>query len=522
MILILNKKKEIVASISFDSPLGVQLFDDMHTEKITDFDSTYEFSVANIDDITASYLNESNFILLRDLDDDAIMFRIIGIEDIRDGKGIYKRITCENVFIYDLNNVIVPSRKYTAATITPVLTYILGGSGWVIESVESVGIADIEFSSYITAQEALHTVCAAFDCEVKFYVKTYQGRVVAYYCRVVKRLGENDGVRVESGTGIKGITRKKVLSDIKTALIPLGATQDNGMPLTISSVSNGLNYVADDVANKLYNENGNGYLMTVKTNEAITSPAALRDWGIAELKKINHHLYQYEVEVLMLEQVYGYESHKIRKGSYIRIIDHDMDTAVTVQARVIELNICYSSMEKSTCLVGDFIEINSKVPAVISKLQEVDASAENAKRVAYIANAKGSSASAEVANAVKKDDIKDSSWLNLTLNSSFRNGLPSNAALISRYRKTTVNNIVTIYIDVYVIGTLLKVQFSEVASLPLGFFPSSDVLGKATDEQGNAIVFEIKSASGKINARIADESTVETTTNLSLSVNYLV
>ncbi|HHQ0201398.1 TPA: hypothetical protein ACSK38_001933 [Listeria innocua] len=123
---------------------------------------------------------------------------------------------------------------------------------------------------------------------------------------------------------------------------------------------------------------------------------------------------------------------------------------------------------------------------------------------------------------MKKDDIKDSSWLNLTLNSSFRNGLPSNAALISRYRKTTVNNIVTVYIDVYVIGTLLKVQFSEVASLPLGFFPSSDVLGKATDEQGNAIVFEIKSASGKINARLADESTVETTTNLSLSVNYLV
>lgn len=137
----------------------------------------------------------------------------------------------------------------------------------------------------------------------------------------------------------------------------------------------------------------------------------------------------------MLEQVYGYEAHKIRKGSHIRIVDHDMDPAITVQTRVIELNICYSSMEKSTCLVGDFIEINSKVPAVISKLQEVDASAENAKRVAYIANAKGSSASAEVANAVKKDDIKDSSWLNLTLNSSFRNGLPSNAALISRYRK---------------------------------------------------------------------------------------
>ncbi|EIR6844825.1 TPA: phage tail spike protein [Listeria innocua] len=522
MILILNRKKEVVASLSFNSPLGVQLFDDMHTEKIIDFDSTYEFSVANLDEITASYLNESNFILLRDLDDDAIMFRIIGIADIRDSKGIYKRVTCENIFIYDLNNVIVPSRKYTAATITPVLTYVLGGSGWVIESVENVGITDVEFSSYITAQEALHAVCSAFDCEVKFFVKTYQGRVVGYYCRVVKRLGENDGVRVESGTGIKGITRKKVLSDVKTALIPLGATQDNGMPLTISSVSNGLNYVADDLANKLYNENGNGYLMTVKSNEAITSPAALRDWGIAELKKINHPLYQYEIEVLMIEQVYGYESHKIRKGSYIRIIDHDMDSAVTVQARVIELNICYSSMEKSTCLVGDFVEINNKIPAMISKLQEVDASAANAKKVAYIANAKGSSASVEAANAVKKGDIKDSSWLNLPLSSSFINGLPSNTSLISRYRKTTVNNIINVYIDVYVIGNLLKMQFSEVASLPLGFFPSSDVLGKATDEQGNAIVFEIKSASGKINARLADDSAVETTTNLSLSVNYLV
>ncbi|EII2320473.1 hypothetical protein LG130_003095, partial [Listeria monocytogenes] len=82
----------------------------------------------------------------------------------------------------------------------------------------------------------LHQICTAFDCEVKFYVKTFQGRIVGYYCKVAKQFGDNEGVRIESGTGIKGITRKVLFTNIKTALIPLGTTQADGTQLNISSV----------------------------------------------------------------------------------------------------------------------------------------------------------------------------------------------------------------------------------------------------------------------------------------------
>lgn len=414
MILILDQEKNVVRSVSVESPQGMVFYNDTHTEKVVDFDSTFEFDVPIDDSDDSKYFQAGNYVLLQDLDDDSILFKMTEPQDVRDDSSStpYKHIFAENAFIYDLNNVIVRDRTFTDTTIEPVLNYILAGSGWAVDDVENVGLVEsVEFSGYTTAQEALHQVCEAFDCEVKFYVKTYQGRIIDYRCKVAAEFGENEGVRIENGTGIKGITRKQVITDVKTALIPLGATQDDGNQLTISSVNGGLDYVFDDDANDLYNPDGNGYLMTVATNEKITNANALKDWGKAELKKINAPKYQYEVDVLMLEQVYGFEAHRIRKGSHVRVVDHEMNPPVTVDARVIELNISYSDMAKSTCVIGDFIEVNSATPAIINQLRQNQQAATDAKKTAVIAGGdaaeasqKADSASQDATDAKQKAD----------------------------------------------------------------------------------------------------------------------
>ncbi|KAA9579257.1 hypothetical protein DCK17_09550 [Listeria monocytogenes] len=394
MLLILDENKEIVKSISADSTNGTHYFNDSHTEKVIDFDSTYEFSVST-DDESSKYLTGGNYVMLQDLDDDSLLFKIIEVQDIRDDNSSkpQKRIFCENVFIFDLNNVIVTDRAFSNSNIGPALTYVLGGSGWIPQDTENVGaVANLEFSGYITAQEALHQICTAFDCEVKFYVKTFQGRIVGYYCKVAKQFGDNEGVRIESGTGIKGITRKVLFTNIKTALIPLGATQADGTQLNISSVNGGLNYIYNDEANEQYNPSGTGYLMTKIVNENITNAAALKQWGTLELRKLSSPSYQYEANILMLEQVYGFEAHRIRKGSFVRIVDLEMSPPITVQARVIELNICYSDMSKSTCVVGDYIDINSATPAIINQLRENAKVSINANKVASIASNKAETA----------------------------------------------------------------------------------------------------------------------------------
>ncbi|PDK52559.1 hypothetical protein AFZ27_12125 [Listeria monocytogenes] len=404
MLLILDENKEIVKSISADSTNGTHYFNDSHTEKVIDFDSTYEFSVS-VDDESSKYLTCGNYVMLQDLDDDTILFKIIEVQDIRDDKSPrpQKRIVCENVFIFDLNNVIVPDRVLTDTNIGPVLTYILGGSGWIPQETENVGaVATFELTGYVTAQEALHQACAAFDCEVKFYVKTYQGRIVGYYCKVAKEFGENEGVRVESGVGIKGITRKALFTNIKTALIPLGATQADGTQLTISSINGGLNYIFNDEANKQYNPSGTGYLMAKMVNENITNATALKQWGTLELRKLSSPSYQYEVSILMLEQVYGFEAHRVRKGSHVRVVDHEMNPPVTVDARVIELNISYSDMAKSTCVIGDFIEVNSATPAIINQLRQNQQVATDAKKTAVIAGGDAAEAS-QKADAASQD-----------------------------------------------------------------------------------------------------------------------
>ncbi|CWU59903.1 Uncharacterised protein [Listeria monocytogenes] len=132
--------------------------------------------------------------------------------------------------------------------------------------------------------------------------------------------------------------------------------------------------------------------MTKIENENITNAAALKQWGTLELRKLSSPSYQYEANILMLEQVYGFEAHRIRKGSFVRIVDLEMSPPITVQARVIELNICYSDMSKSTCVVGDFIDINSATPAIINQLRENAKVSTNANKVASIASNKAETA----------------------------------------------------------------------------------------------------------------------------------
>ncbi|RKB63033.1 hypothetical protein [Listeria monocytogenes] len=132
--------------------------------------------------------------------------------------------------------------------------------------------------------------------------------------------------------------------------------------------------------------------MTKIVNENITNAAALKQWGTLELRKLSSPSYQYEANILMLEQVYGFEAHRIRKGSFVRIVDLEMSPPITVQARVIELNICYSDMSKSTCVVGDFIDINSATPAIINQLRENAKVSTNANKVASIASNKAETA----------------------------------------------------------------------------------------------------------------------------------
>ncbi|EIX0107177.1 phage tail protein, partial [Listeria monocytogenes] len=227
------------------------------------------------------------------------------------------------------------------------LEYILQQTGWSIGKREFVGqIRTIEFADNITAQAGLQQIIAEYKAEIDAYVESFGGQIINYKFDLVDERGNNTAKRFEYARDIQGLKRVTTDKTMYTALIPLG--KDG---LTIKSVNNGLNYIYDDEANWLYND-GREYLKGVITKDTITNAQALKDWAILELEKVNHPLSTYEVDVILLAEMLGYEPHQVTLGDTVRVVDLDMD--ITLSARIIEKTTSFSDPSKNKVVLGDY------------------------------------------------------------------------------------------------------------------------------------------------------------------------
>jgi hypothetical protein len=388
-ITILNTNHEIIGTLSNDTPLTCPFWEDTQVQKLTDFDSGYDFTVPSDHD-ESDLLVEGNFIIIPDPDDDLILYRIKEVEDgiLDSSTGVHlKKVTCLDAYIFDLSTTVVMPKTFTNALGDEVFSYILEGSGWAINRTDFIGmLSTYNINSMMSAQKAMQALVRSstandpnnsldsgditnYLCEPKFYIKIKGGRISDYCVDLYLKRGEDAGKVIEYSKDMVGITRTADFSNVFTALKLVGGQDSNGNTITVSSVNNGLDYVYDDDANELYNPGGTGYIMGIATNTKITDPNELLAWGKTKIQQFNHPNYIYTVAVIMLEQ-YGFIGDKMRLGDTVRILDRKMNPPAVAEARVIEMDISYSNPSQNKVVLGDFLTLSlGNTPPSIESLQ---------------------------------------------------------------------------------------------------------------------------------------------------------
>ncbi|MGC4375933.1 phage tail spike protein [Fictibacillus sp. Mic-4] len=345
---------------------GCKFYDDLRSTKIADdqgkiWSDTLELSVPYGYRET-EYMAQGYHLLKQGNDGFFYCYRITEWEDDAGGPTHVKKVQAINLLAWDLTHKIVPAKTFSAANSQDAFEHILQQTGWEIgENDFFGGTKSLEFSAGNNAQYWLDQLTSQFSVEVRARVEVYNGKIVRKLIDIVEELGESTGYRLEYGHDLLGLTRTGSDQEMYTKLYVYGGTNSKNEVVSIASVNGGREYLVDDDANDLYN-NGGPYLEGYIVNDQILNPSGLLDWGKEQLKKWNHPKYNYTVDV-------AYLGYKPNLGDHFQVVDFSMQPALTISARVLQIDESEANPTNNKVILGEFVEIVAVTPADIWELR---------------------------------------------------------------------------------------------------------------------------------------------------------
>ena len=179
--------------------------------------------------------------------------------------------------------------------------------------------------------------------------------------------------RIEFGSNLKSYTKTVNAEKILTAIIPLGAEIDD-IPVTISSVNNGVDYVYNSEAINKY-----GWIFKVEKFDKIEDPSLLKAKAEEYLENLINQNITIELKAIDLHLLdSSIESFNLNDYIHVISIPHNFDS--TLLCKKITLDLL--KPENDTYILGytysTFTESNKKVNNVISKVSVLASSVNSA------------------------------------------------------------------------------------------------------------------------------------------------
>jgi phage minor structural protein len=382
VLIVLNPKLQPVGILSNESPSACPYFDDEHTENIESGVHTYEFSIPSTHE-NSNIVEVNGFIIVRDLDGNHLLFTIKQIEEVRGDEGHFKHVYCELTAIDDLLGYAVRPVKLNSQTLESALNYVLAETDYELGQVDFLGSEDFDFSDYITVLEAVRTIAERFGAEVYFTVELTGTTVTKKLLHAVERRGQNTGKRFEYSKDLADVKRIEDSTRVVTALIGVGKGDSNGKRITLANYvpdaslnvpsyikkDYAVDYIEHTEAFERWNRNGRHIFGIFIDDEAETQYELFKS-TMAELERLATPLLNYEMNVVSLERLTGYEANKVRIGDTIIVKDTTFNPVLVVEARVIELKRSYTDPMKDVVVLGEYRPIQISIPQTVIEIQK--------------------------------------------------------------------------------------------------------------------------------------------------------
>jgi phage minor structural protein len=367
MIHIFDKSETLQAVI----PLS-DVIEDTRKETLQNGAHTYEFTVPS--DLPEGFsIEEEGLAVIEDLDGHFLEFRIKEVDTNKKRK----TVSAESTHLELRGDILRPTSM--TGTATQWLDTILAEqSRWQRGIVESVESRTHDFDEYPTLLKSEQTMRKDFVLEPRYRVKKSGSKIAARYIDWLQRRGAETGKEFVYKKDIKGLRRIGNTKEMVTALIGLGKTDENGDYLTFKDVTAsdkpaGQDWVGDSDALQQWGirqpDGTLGHVFGKYENPDETSASGLLDQTRAELKRRIGSKLTYEMDVVLLERISGYEHESVRLGDTVGIKDETFTPAILLEARVIDIKRSKVDKAKDKVVLGDYREITPNTYAFIQNVQ---------------------------------------------------------------------------------------------------------------------------------------------------------
>jgi phage minor structural protein len=375
-IYILDENQTLVSVLSCQLPNACPYWDDLKTEQLEHGLLTFEFLIPS-DHPTAELMVNEGFVIRQneEADGDYELFRIKELKMSKSSKSLY--VFAENAAVTNLTGQIIRPTTLPSKTIAQVMEEVLQNTGWELGRVDYAGVQDFTFDKYMTALEAVHKIMDQFDAEIRFRVEFNGAIVVGKYIDMLLQRGSDTGKLFSYGYDLTDqVERVSNSNDIVTALIGVGPDDSSGNPMTFSNynpvVPDGYekqgDWIGNTEARERWGDEGK-HIFGVYQNTDVENQVDLYNQTKAELDELTKPKYTYTVGVVLLEDLTGYEAHRVSLGDNIQVQDKTFNPPLYLAARVIEKKTSIQDPTQNTVTLGEFIPLISTTPSIVQQAQ---------------------------------------------------------------------------------------------------------------------------------------------------------
>lgn len=371
---VLDRSKNTLATTS-------QIYDDIHHKELTAGASTYNFKVDKSDP-AAQYMVSGNYIVFKDDQGKPWSFSILYYDETQQSKKIYT----EDVGIELINKAMDVWYFEEAHDFKYYFDLVTDGTPWELNVNQLEGLSrTLNYTGRDTGLGRLLSILKGFDNAECEFVIDMKGTVpVKYVVNVYKQIGyHQDNIQIVYNRELNDITKTESRQDFVTALAGVGSviqdTSDTGAddaskPQKHVSFKD-LEYNSGDyvskagdqfiravTANKQFNPGDQGYVENFYDYET-DDVQELFNRTLSQLIERSKPAETYVADVKIIDPT-------LDIGDTVKIIDHDYNPELYLEARVATLDKSYTDVTKGSVTFANYVVLQSTINQQLKSLRE--------------------------------------------------------------------------------------------------------------------------------------------------------